>query len=81
MYTPSAPIGVNPYTVGTRPTAVIAAATAAKAQGIHEGAAIDNQLTTHRPTTVSDTGPANMVLLMIPALLGAVLLYRRKVQA
>jgi hypothetical protein len=48
--------------------------------GDHAGAQVQ-ELSKRRPTSVSDTGPANMLLLIIPALLGVILMFERKLRA
>ncbi len=86
-YTAPAALPVNPYTVGTATTQAATAAqnqsaqknVATTANGLHSGAPLQ-QLSQHRPKSVSGTGPENMLLLFLPALLGVMMLYGRKMK-
>lgn len=83
-YIAPAPLPINPYTVGsnltpqtiTTPQGTVKTVTT---DGSHTGAQVQ-ELSKHRPKAVSDTGPANILLLIIPALLGVILMFERKLR-
>lgn len=67
-------VPVNPYTVSsglTRESTV-----AATTERLHSGAQLQ-PLVTHKPATVTETGPAGALLMILPALLGVAFLYRK----
>ncbi len=73
-------VPTNPYTVGTqaeRPKTTDIAGDAKQTQQLRSGAPI-RQLQKYAPRKVPDTGPAGMALVFLPALLGVVLMYRKK---
>lgn len=73
-------IPVNPYTVTSgleqqsKIDAIIAAAK--ENQNLHSGAPLQ-PIVTHKPKTVTSTGPAGVLALLIPALAGVAVLYRK----
>lgn len=73
-------IPVNPYTVTTgleqqsKIEAIVAAAK--EAQNLHSGAPLQ-EIVKHKPTTVTKTGPEGALMLLMPALAGVALLYRK----
>ncbi len=73
-------IPVNPYTVTsglqeqTKIEAIVAAAK--EAQNLHSGAPLQ-QIVKHKPTSVTKTGPEGALILLIPALAGVAILYRK----
>jgi len=73
-------IPVNPYTVTTglqqqsKIEAIVAAAK--EAQNLHSGAPLQ-QIVKHKPKTVTKTGPDGALMLLLPALAGVALLYRK----
>jgi plastocyanin len=66
----------NPYTVGTQTTTQGIAVAAEQGEQLHSGAPLQ-QLKTHTPRKVSETGPAGMALLVLPALFAVAMVYRR----
>lgn len=73
-------IPVNPYTVTSgleqqnKIEAIVAAAK--EAQNLHSGAPLQ-QIVTHKPKSVTSTGPEGALVLLIPALAGVAMLYRK----
>lgn len=64
-------IPTNPYTIGSGKQSSTVAA-----ENLHSGAPLQ-QITQHRPINVTSTGPTGMLLLLMPALLGVVFVYRK----
>lgn len=73
-------IPVNPYTVTSgleqqnKIDAIIAAAK--ESQNLHSGAPLQ-PIVTHKPKSVTNTGPEGALALLIPALAGVAILYRK----
>ena len=73
-------IPLNPYTVTTgleqqnKIQAIVSAAK--KAQNLHSGAPLQ-EMVKHKPKTVTKTGPEGALMLLVPALAGVAILYRK----
>lgn len=75
-----APIAINPYTVEAgkknKSASTSIAQSNKKTQSLHSGAPL-RELEAHRPARVSETGPANVWILLVLSLMGLGVVYQR----